>query len=106
MYPQFFLPPLYWVRQKLTHISQAGILVAAGQTDLKAVVTTGGTILGTQTLVPGFNGFSFYNMTAGVVSVAVENSAGAIVISGTGPIEVSTLPLESSLHTLLTCSRW
>jgi glucan endo-1,3-alpha-glucosidase len=72
----------------LTH-DKAGILVAAGQTGLKAIVISGSTTLGTQTLVPGFNGFSFLGMTTGNVSVSVVNSAGATVISGTGPITVS-----------------
>lgn len=70
-------------------IWQAGILVAAGQTGLKAIVTSGSTTLGTQTLSPGFNGFSFLGMTTGSVSVEVVNSAGSTVISGTGPIAVS-----------------
>ncbi|RDL30183.1 Uncharacterized protein BP5553_10461 [Venustampulla echinocandica] len=72
----------------------AGILVAAGQTGLKAVVTSGSATLGTQTLNPGFNGFSFPGMTTGTVSVKVVNSAGATVVSGSGPIAVvNTAPL-------------
>lgn len=68
---------------------QAGILVAASQTGLKAVVMSGSTTLGTQTLTPGFNGFSFLGMTVGTVSVKVVNSAGTTVISGSGPVAVS-----------------
>lgn len=71
------------------NLSQAGILVAAGQSGLKAVVTSGSTTLGTQALTPGFNGFSFLGMTTGTVSVKVVNSAGTTIISGSGPIAVS-----------------
>jgi glucan endo-1,3-alpha-glucosidase len=50
---------------------------------------SGSTTLGTQSLVPGFNGFSFLGMTTGTVSVKVINSDGTTVISGTGSIAVS-----------------
>lgn len=73
------------------------ILVASGQTGLSAVVTSGTTTLGTQTLVAGYNGFSFLGMTTGTVSVKVVDSAGTTVVSGTGPIDVS-LPSSTSLH--------
>ena len=75
--------------QVCANFSQAGILVAAGQSGLKAVVTSGSTTLGTQALSPGFNGFSFLGMTTGTVSVQVVNSAGNTIISGSGPIAVS-----------------
>jgi len=68
---------------------QAIILVAAGQTGLRAVFTSGNATLGTQSLVAGFNGFSFGGLTTGLVTVKVLSSAGTTLISGTGPISVS-----------------
>ena len=65
--------------------------MAAGQSGLKAVVTSGSKTLGTQALTPGFNGFSFLGMTTGTVSVKVVNSAGTTIISGSGPIAVSRM---------------
>ncbi len=65
------------------------------------MVTSGGITLGTQTLIPSFNGFSFLGITTGIVSVEVVNSAGAIVISGSGPIAVSRMArIESMLLTV------
>jgi glucan endo-1,3-alpha-glucosidase len=86
-----YVIPSFQFHATNTDFQQAGILVAAGQSGLKAVVTSGSTTLGTQTLVPGFNGFSFPGMTTGTVSVKVVNSAGATVISGSGPIAVSLM---------------
>jgi hypothetical protein len=82
-------------------MAQAGILVAAGQTGLSSIVTSGTTTLGTQTLSPGFNGFSFLGMTTGNVSVEVVNSAGTTVISGTGPIAASHSVFRYFLRTIL-----
>lgn len=86
------MPPVFLYPPKHSHSSQAGILVASGQTGLKAIVTSGSTTLGTQTLAPGFNGFSFLGMTTGTVSVKVVNAAGTTIISGSGPIPVSHAP--------------
>lgn len=92
------------ISEKLSNSWQAGILVAAGQTGLKAIVTSGSTTLGTQTLSSGFNGFSFLGMTTGTVSVTVVNSAGTTVISGTGPIAVSRF-IPSGTNRMLIYSR-
>ncbi|KAH8599849.1 glycoside hydrolase [Bisporella sp. PMI_857] len=72
------------VENKVTAV----VLVAAGQTGLQAILTSGSTRLGTQNLVAGFNGFSFGGMTTGSVSVRVINSVGTTLVSGTGPIAV------------------
>jgi len=77
------------------------ILVASGQTGLKAIVTSGSTTLGTQTLIAGYNSFSFLGMTTGVVSVKVVNAAGTTIVSGTGPIAVSR-PLSPIVSQLIT----
>ena len=63
--------------------------MAAGQTGLRAVITSGTFSLGTQNLVPGFNRLSFDGMTTGPVSVKVLDGSGATVVSGTGPLAVS-----------------
>lgn len=68
---------------------QSVVLVAEGQTGLTASITSGVAVLGTQALVAGFNAISFDGMTTGQISMKVTNSAGATVISGTGPIDVS-----------------
>lgn len=68
---------------------QGVILVAAGQTGLSAVVTSGTKTLGTQALNAGFNSFSFLGMTTGTVSVKVVSSVGASVVAGSGKIAVS-----------------
>ena len=64
------------------------ILVAEGQSGLTATVTSGSTHLGTAALTPGFNQFSFDGLTTGAVSVAVSDSSGQTVVSGTGLVEV------------------
>lgn len=72
------------VEDKVTSV----VLVAQGQTGLTATITSGTKVLGTQALVPGFNSIAFEGMTTGQVSMQVKNSAGAVVISGVGPISV------------------
>ena len=80
-----------------TCFKQAVILVRAKQTSLRAVFTSGSTTLGTKTLVPGYNAVSFGGLTAGLVTVKVLNAAGATVVSGTGPIAVSTRDMHQSM---------
>ncbi|KAG9248917.1 glycoside hydrolase [Calycina marina] len=67
----------------------AVVLVASGQSGLKATVTSGSKTLGTANLKTGYNSFSYPGVIAGQVIVKVTNAADAIVISGTGPISVS-----------------
>ena len=66
------------------------VLVAEGQSGLRAVVSQGGSQLGTAQLSPGFNSFVIENMGTGSVSVEVQGVNGS-VISGTGPIEVTAV---------------
>lgn len=40
-----------------THVQQAVVVVAPGQSGLEAIVTSGSTILGTQALNVGYNDF-------------------------------------------------
>ncbi|OBT83372.1 hypothetical protein VE02_08364 [Pseudogymnoascus sp. 03VT05] len=69
--------------------SVAGVvLVAPNQIGLTAVVTSGSTQLGTVTLKPGYNQFSFAGMTTGAVRVEVRDGSNKIV-GGSGPIQVT-----------------
>lgn len=71
----------------LTQYIQGVVLVAPNQIGLSAVVTSGSTQLGTVTLKPGYNQFSFVGMTTGAVRVEVRDGSNKIV-GGSGPIEV------------------
>lgn len=65
------------------------VLVAAGITTYTITITSGGTTLGSQKLVPGYNAYSVSGLTTGTVAVTVTDSASnAGVVSGTGPLAV------------------
>ena len=74
------------VEDKVTAV----VLVAAGSTTLSIKISSGGTVLGTQSLVPGYNSFVVGGLTTGTVVTTVQDSAsaGATVATGTGPIAV------------------
>lgn len=66
------------------------VLLAKDAVAHTLTVTSGGNIIGTNSsLVPGFNKFSAEGMVVGTVEVSVvETATGALVVAGTGPLEV------------------
>ncbi|KAK7398174.1 hypothetical protein QQX98_012457 [Neonectria punicea] len=63
------------------------ILVAEGQTGLTVSALSGSAQLGTKDLVPGFNRFTFTDMTTGTVSVRVLSGDG-VLAERPGPLQV------------------
>lgn len=72
------------VEDKVTAV----VLIAEGVTGYGVSISSGGTTLGTQTLVPGFNSFIVDGLETGTVIVTVTDGSSSTVVSGTGPIDV------------------
>lgn len=78
--------PTGW--QGVEDIVTAVVLVAKGSQGLKAQISVGGRLLGTQDLHDGYNTMVVKGIPTGTVRMSVLDGSGATVVKGQGPLDV------------------